>query len=264
MFQAKEDIVKVILAGTALLLFFAVIIVSFVYAYRRKHLKYIAEREKLRASFQQELLQAQLEIQENTLKTISQEIHDNIGQTLSLARLTLNMMDIDKQASFEKIHQSQELVGKAIQELRILSKTLNTETILEAGLINAIEFELGLLERTGGYATELKTTGIPDKLNPQMELILFRIVQESINNIIKHAAANSITITVSFQEQCFCLSIRDNGRGFDISKIPQQMKGGSGLRNIHNRVNLIGGNFSIESNSSSGTCIHIIIPKTKL
>lgn len=255
--QAKADNIKVIAAGTFLLLFFAVIIILFVYSYRKKHVKHLAEKEKLYAEFQKELLLAQLEMQEQTLKTISQEIHDNIGQTLSLAKLTLNAMDMEQDMSFEKLNHSGALVGKAIQDLRSLSKTMETETVLEAGLVNAIDFALKLLENSGAFQTELKVEGYPARFNPQKELIIFRIVQEAINNVIKHAAANLVVVTCIFEEQLFCLTIQDNGRGFVSPSHDQQMNKGSGLRNMRNRVSLIGGEFYIETSNISGTRLRL-------
>jgi len=258
--QAKADIIKVIAAGTFLLLFFAVIIILFAYSYRRKHLKHLDEKEKLQAQFQKELLLAQLEMQEQTLKMISQEIHDNIGQTLSLAKLTLNAMDMEKDISFEKLNQSGVLVGKAIQDLRSLSKTMETETILEAGLINAIDFALKLLENSGNYHTEFKIEGYPIRFDPQKELIIFRIVQEAINNVIKHAAANQLTITCCFESQIFYLVIQDNGKGFDTPAQDKQMNKGSGLRNMRNRATLIGGELHVETSSISGTQLKLELP----
>jgi signal transduction histidine kinase len=99
-----------------------------------------------RAYFQQTLLQSQLEIQEQTLKNISQEIHDNIGQALTLVKLNLNTMDFDlNEQSNQKIITSKELISKAINDLRDLSRSLNTDIIADLGLQNAIEQELILV-----------------------------------------------------------------------------------------------------------------------
>src|SRR5215218_1486408 len=133
---------------------FILIVLSFLFRfvllYQKKSISFSTEKQMMQARFQQEILRTQLEIQEQTFKTISQEIHDNIGQMLSLAKLNLATVDLHKELQAdEKISNARDLVSKAIHDLRDLSKTLNTETIAATGLLNALEAELNLLQRTG-------------------------------------------------------------------------------------------------------------------
>ncbi len=122
------------------------------YQYRRN--KHNQEKQQLTVEFKHALLQSQLGIQEQTMLTISQEIHDNIGQVLSLAKLNLGTIDVNKPESFtQKITDSRELVGKAIQDLRNLAKGLNTSFINEMGLLRSIEYELDMIKRSGGFIT---------------------------------------------------------------------------------------------------------------
>src|SRR5690606_6033411 len=121
----------------------------------------------------------QLEIQEQTLKNISQEIHDNIGQALTLAKLNLNAVMAEDTQLQEKILNSKELVSKAITDLRDLSHSLDTDYVLEMGLQRSIEYELELIRKTGIVRTDLHVEGNLQRLERQKELILFRIVQES-------------------------------------------------------------------------------------
>ena len=138
------------------------------------------------------LLQTQLEIQEQTLKTISQEIHDNIGQVLSLAKLNLSRMDINKQDQLkEKIADSKNLVSKAIQDLRDLARSMNTDNITAMGLAKALEYEVEMLRKTG-FVVSFDVNGNVVRQEPQKELILFRIIQEIFNNIIKHAESTAL------------------------------------------------------------------------
>src|SRR5687767_7853237 len=165
-------------------------LVSFVVFHNRKQKKNKKEKHQL----EQELLRTQLEIQEQTLQTISQEIHDNIGQALSLVKLNLNTIDIGNESELlGKISDSLTLVSKAIQDLRDISKSLNTDNIVSIGLIRAIEYELEMI-RKAGFLIKKEVRGTIRKMDPQKELILFRIIQETLNNIIKHADAKSITI----------------------------------------------------------------------
>ncbi len=216
----------------------------------------------MQSRFQQELLRTQLEIQEQTLKTISQEIHDNIGQVLSLAKLNLNTVDMTKQDELqEKITDSKNLVSKAIQDLRDLSKSMNTDNIEAIGFIRAIEYEMDMIRKTG-FKTQLDIEGKMIRLEPQKELILFRIIQEVLNNIMKHAEANAIEIKVNYAEKEIRISVSDNGKGFDLTPLNEnELSGfGLGIRNMHNRAKLIGADFSMSSNIGNGTVVSLAVP----
>ncbi len=242
-------IVVFLLAG-----FFILILVAYINQRKKKHFE---EKQMMHSIFQQELLRTQLEIQEQTFKTISQEIHDNIGQVLSLAKLNLNTLDFTKEeATKEKTSSAKELVAKAIQDLRDLSKTLNTENIASLGLIKAIEQQLQMLDKTG-IQTNLQILGAIVALEPQKELILFRIIQEALNNIIKHAKASAIKIRAEYGKN-LKIMIDDNGGGFDTNET--EAAEGSGLRNMRSRSALIGAEFTINSKKDSGTEILLSLP----
>ena len=254
----KEDEIWVTFVVMIIPLVLSVALLIFFLSYKRKF-NYLKEKQQLRNDFNQELLRAQLEIQEQTFQNISQEIHDNIGQTLSLAKLNLNTLDIKDNADCEqKILITKELVGKAIIDLRSLSKSMNTDTIVSAGLLKAIEYELGLINKSGSIHAAMETSGTPTRLDARKELILFRIVQESLNNIIKHSGAMNIKVTATFESSHLELLVEDDGKGFDAGIVTNEMESGSGLRNMKSRATIIGGNLEI--NSNKGTQIKITIP----
>jgi two-component system, NarL family, sensor kinase len=259
MFEAKQEIKFAVILGTCLLVILILVVILAISLYRTRQAKYMEETENLRSKFQQELLQAQLEIQEQTLKNISQEIHDNIGQTLSLAKLNLNTIDLHKENAQDKIVNSKELVSKAIHDLRNLSRSLNTDSVLSSGLLKAIETELVIINHAGSFTTGLKTKGQSARIDSKKELILFRIVQEAINNIIKHSDANSIIVTLDFTNALLRIEINDNGKGFEANTESNE---GQGLRNMKSRAELIGGNFEILS-GANGTTITITLPITE-
>lgn len=244
---------------------FIVLFILFVFFYSRvmeRQNKLLLQEQELKNQYEETILRTQLEIQEQTLKTISEEIHDNIGQALSLAKLKLNTLKYDQpDLLVEKINDSRDLVSKAIRDLRDLSRSLNTDSIASMGLVRAIEQELELF-RKSGFQTTLYTEGEIKKMPPQQELILFRIVQESLNNIIKHAEAKTIKVTALYTDRELDLQVEDDGKG----AAPEQldMEGNSfkslGLRNMHNRARMIGGTFTIHSVPGNGTIIKLIIP----
>ncbi|MBD0333051.1 MAG: sensor histidine kinase [Chitinophagaceae bacterium] len=260
--QALSKDIIITISLTLFVLTLTSFIVAFVVYHQRRQNKFLFEKTQLQQKFQQELLRTQLEIQEQTLQNISQEIHDNIGQTLSLAKLHLNTVDLQKQNAEEKITNSKEMVSKAIQDLRTLSQTLNTDTIVSAGLLKAIEFELQLLDKAGEFRTEFIVSGEPVKMDAKKELILFRIIQEAVNNVIKHSKATALTIRIKFTEDAVILSVEDNGTGF-ISTHNRDGANGSGLSNMRNRALIIGGSFDIETSSAGGTKISINVPITQ-
>lgn len=252
--------VSLIVIASSFFLFIAIGIISLVMVYRRKQVEYIHEQTRMKAAFEKELLEAQLEVQEQTMKHIAQEIHDNIGGTLSLAKLNLNTINPEKQnGTIEKIANIKELVTKAITDLRTLSKTLHKEAVLSAGLISAIEMELKLIEKASVFETSFSVSGSPVPIDAQKELILFRTVQEALNNAIKHAEATSIGVDIQFQPTHLQLSICDNGKGFQPKEVENSPEKGSGLRNMQNRTKLIGGDLSIME-AHPGTKIQISLP----
>jgi signal transduction histidine kinase len=261
--QINQDIVVIIIAGTSLILIFASLIVMFVIGYRKKQQTHKFEKQQLQLQYEQELLQTQLEIQEQTFKNISQEIHDNIGQALTLAKLNLNTMPPVSNELHEKITTTKELVSKAIVDLRDLSRSLNTDYVSDMGLQKAIEYELGLITRSSTIITNMQIEGEPFRMDKQKELILFRIIQEVLNNTLKHSNATTIHAKINYGSNELLLSVTDNGSGFLIPDKQGDHKPGSGLglHNMYNRAKLIGAIFSMKSKPGNGTIVKIVLPK---
>lgn len=246
---------------TFLIVFFllGLFIVLLATLYSRKQQKNKIEKMRMQSEYSEALLHAQIEIQESTLKNISQEIHDNIGQVLTLAKLNLGTMTSSEPALQDKLLITKQLVGKAIIDLRDLSRSFNTDHIASIGIQAAIEYELGLIQRTAGIETNLNTNGEAFRIDPQKELILFRIVQEILNNSLKHAAARMIQIEFQFLGGTLLLIIKDDGKGFDINQVTEggTHSRGLGLRNMKNRAKLIGASYDLASEPGRGTIITI-------
>ena len=251
------DIVLIILCGTIVLTATALLFFFILARIKKNREKHVSEIDILTNQFHQALLQTQLEIQEQTLKTISQEIHDNVGQVLSLAKLNLGTFeDAESEANQIKINDTKQLVSKAINDLRDLSRSLHGDKIAELGLLEAISNELKILQNTGQYKTALKITGNSYKLEPQKEMVLFRIFQEATNNAIKHSKAKMINVQITYLPAMFQLTIADDGIGFNADDL-QSAKTGIGLKSMQNRAALIGGEFYIHSSLNNGTSVSI-------
>lgn len=251
-----------LIGATIIFILFFLIFFLFYRNVIRKRNEMFLNEEKIKVNFRQTLLQSQLEIQEQTLKNISQEIHDNVGQVLSLAKLNLNTIDISKTEELQKKIESALIqVSKAINDLRDLSKSFNTDNISAIGLVRAVEYELDMIKKTGVHKTSFNVEGKIKKLEPQTELILFRIVQETLHNIIKHAEASSIWISARYTENDLGLEIKDNGKGFHpTAESDQDTDSGLGIRNMHNRARLIGAKFNLNSIKNEGTSVTIVLP----
>jgi len=252
MFGKNEELYISLITGFCLILFVAFVFILSIIKYRRKSLTHLNEKQLMKTQFEQELLQTQLEIQEQTLKTISEEIHDNVGQVLSLAKLNLNTFDNHPE---KKLQDTKELISKAINDLRDLSRSMHGDRIAELGLQQSLADELQILENSGEFKTSLKVAGGNYKLLPQKEMVLFRIVQEALNNAIKYSRAKNISVSLHYETEKFSLYVTDDGIGFDTGT-----RTGIGLKSMRNRAQLIGGNFSLQSAPGNGTTITIELP----
>jgi len=240
-----------------LLLLFGILFVLLIYNNRR--IEHRTEVRKLKHDFEQEALKIELEIKEQTLSKVSQEIHDNIGQVLSLAKLNLSSIEqANNPALHEKIEGALTLISKSIADLRNLSKTLDPDNISKSGLVSCLKFDLDMIEKTGMYKTSFLMTGDEKNIDSSRQLLLYRITQEAVNNIIKHANARSIDVAICYRDNVVNLSIADDGTGFDTTLYPH--KQGAGIDNMKNRMRLMGGEFSMNSTQPNGTVINLTIP----
>ncbi|SEM79562.1 Histidine kinase [Chitinophaga rupis] len=264
--QSEFPEVAIVIVTTIILLLFLVgFIVIMLILNQKSRLTQVQELRLMEEKYEQELLRTQLEIQENIFGNLSQEIHDNIGQSLTFVSLSLLTVPVENGSEAHLyIEESRKMLQKAIAELRDLSKGLQTERIIDIGLVKSIEFELQRLERTNLYKTSFNFTDVQNLMDSQTETILFRTVQEMLNNIVKHARASELEIHLTHENDTINLEIRDNGIGFDPGTLlEKEHSKGLGLRNIRKRAALIGGTCNINSIKNGGTTIRITIPVNK-
>lgn len=263
--QYPEVLIQAIASAVIALLMIGFVITIF-QLYQRKKLVQEQEMQSLRTTFEKELLQTRLEIQEDVLKKISMEIHDNIGQMMLLTNVNISMLQTlpMPEGAPELIRETKLMLGKATDDLSQLSRSLNSDRITELGVFAAIRQELRLLSQKKLFETffENETAGTGETLPKETQLLVFRMFQEITNNIIKHAKASEVRVTVQEQEQGIELSVKDNGVGFNFS-VSEEKKSeynGVGLRSLQSRVNLFKGQLHIHSVLQEGTSISIFIP----
>lgn len=257
--NATNDISTLLIITLFLIMLMAGIIFLLIFLQNKRQLDFQKEIKKMENSYEKNILNSQLEIQEQTFQHISREIHDNISLSLTLAKLHLHTLDWqDRDASKEKVDTSLQLIGKSIAELSDISKSMDSDIITQHGLLAAIEEELQRIRFVRLFEIDYKVTGTPVYLHTQEELVIFRIIQEAFNNIIKHAGASSVQLILSYNEKDLVIDICDNGNGFDTGLT--STKNHSGLKNMETRVQMLKGNMKINSNPGKGTRISFTIP----
>lgn len=255
------NIAEVLLAATLLVISATASIYLLVMYLRR--IRVLPAGPPVRADERQaQLLKTQLELQEQAFQHMSQEIHDNIGQALTFVKLNMHSIDLCKPEETQcKLYESQALITKAIQDLRYIAKSLNTEFISKAGLTACIENQLDFLQKTGMYTTKLYVSDNWVKASPEMELVLFRVVQELLNNIVKHAGATHVEIKLNCMPYCLQIMVSDNGKGFVPG--PKALTGtekGLGLGTMDQRLAVVKGKLVIDSTPGEGTTVYIDVP----
>ena len=252
--EKQQDILITIIIATIFFVLLGAFLLVLLFLFLRRQRKNQKEKEEMKNRFEQTMLKTQIEIQDQTLAYIASEIHDNIGQILFLAKINNNQITKDNvEAQIELID---ELLGKAFSDLREISHTLKNNRFHQIGLSESIRQLLHNIERTGKYSTKFES--IPsdeiDGLIHGNDIILFRIIQEIINNILKHAAANHINVSITKENNDIAVLIEDNGIGFDLAIIKHE-KQGIGLHNIYTRAKMINSTVEIMSTIDVGTTI---------
>lgn len=214
---------------------------------------------------QKTLISAEIITLENERKRFSQDLHDEIGPNLSTVLLYANIIEPIDPENQEIKEKMEEILGNTLQLVRSISKNVIPKYIQEQGLVESVKNMIGNfnLALHGKTNIVLEVESLPPGLNEFENLNIYRIIQESINNAIKHAEAPEIRVTISTSGNKASIIISDNGKGFDYSLVKvndPKSKAGIGLKNIQNRVIFLGGQLNIYSQKGKGTQIVAEIP----
>jgi signal transduction histidine kinase len=248
-----------IIGGAAVFSVLVFFIILFIVLYQRRYYRFLREKQTLHNNFQSEILKTQLETQEETFYQIGEEIHDNIGQLLSSTRLLLGITERSLSSIPDPFKTAQETLGKAILEIRALSKSLNKEWLHQFNLIQNLETEIDRINSSNTIRIQLNTDVKVLPLSPESQVMLFRIIQEAMHNCIKHSKAKLLTINININDSIF-VSIVDDGSGF---KSGQNEYHGVGIINMKHRTKLLGGNIYWKERQEGGTEVEINLPVQK-
>lgn len=267
MVQTSERIVSTDSERALLLYMIGVIlivgglIIAFFVIFQRRKNKILLEKMKDKQRFEEELSNSRIEIQEQTLKNVGQELHDNVGQLLSYANMQINLLSsLVKDELKSKVGDTQAVISDTIDEVRALSKSLNQDAIANFGLIQSVRNEVNRINKLGKIRADLimKDEGFSFK-NSQEEIILFRIVQEFISNSIKYSEAEKIEIKIENHPTHILMELSDDGKGFN----PDIVEKGSGLINMESRAKLINTGISLSSEEGKGVRLKLLYPSVR-
>jgi len=230
----------------------------------------IISNQKIKSSMriQKEILRQQdiatkgiLEAEERERKRIASDLHDGIGQMFSAVRMNLSSIsdDIDfkKPDKKELYTKTIDLVDESCKEVRAISHNMMPNVLLRAGLSSAVRDFISKIDDSV-LKVNLETYGLQGRLDTNVETVLYRVIQESVNNVIKHSGANQLDIQISIDEKEITVTIEDNGKGFDAKN--KENFEGIGLKNIITRVEFLKGTVEWDSNIDQGTLVAIHIP----
>lgn len=215
--------------------------------------KELTQQQKLK---QQQITEVVLGAQERERFELGQELHDNINQILATSKLYLDVAMEENEPRIELLYKSRKNISMAIEEIRKLSKELITPTLNDLGLVQSIKELIRSIQTVKKMKIRLNISGLDeDALLPEQKINLYRIIQEQLNNILKHAQASTVVIELHKTKEQILLQVKDDGKGFD----PRIRRNGVGISNIISRAELYNGRVEIESAPGKGCRLEVIL-----
>jgi signal transduction histidine kinase len=225
----------------------------------KKDKEEIQRNQKLYSDATKAVAQAVVDAQEKERAEIGYELHDNVNQILSTARVFLDLARNDEKERLNLIEKSAANISNAVSEIRRISRSLVPASLSDLGLVLSIEDLLDSIKIAKTINVEFYYSGdIEKSITEKGKLMLFRIIQEQVTNVLKHAEATQLVIELIVDSGSISLSITDNGKGFDCENV--KTKKGVGLHNIANRTELFNGHMNVVTSPGNGCKLNIIIP----
>ena len=227
----------------------ALIIIVFVFSIVREHKKIL--------KWQQARIAVEINILENERKRIAGDLHDELGPILSAIKLQINHLEPDDETETAVLEKSSIQIDNVIQRFREISYDLLPNTLVRKGLIKATEEFIGKLEAL--HPLHIKFTSDQFTLSPEREINLYRILQEIIQNTVKHARATTLNINIQKKTRTIFLKTKDDGIGFNYTE-KKQMANGVGLFSLQSRAEILGGQLTVNTLPGNGASFEIEIP----
>lgn len=208
-----------------------------------------------------------LDAQETERRRVARELHDGVNQILSASRMKIEALAqdaSDTEAAGKDLRRASELVDQAIGEIRRISHNLGPAVLDDLGLAAAVRSACDEFRKQSGLALSLRCSRLPARMPAPVELAVFRILQEALNNVARHAQAARVNVRVAATARALTLRVSDDGRGIAKSKdgTRLRLRGGLGLDNMRERAELVGGDFEVHTQPGKGTELRVRIPIT--
>jgi len=250
----QSGVSSAVFIGTLAMILLVIGLILFIIFHQRKVIRYQTQLQLLEQEQQKVLLNASVRLQEEERQRIAADLHDDAGPLLATARLYLNenLVNMDKASQLQSIFQARQILDDTIQLIRNISHQLMPPTLRNFGLESAIN---DLVHKIGGAGTinvSSRFHDYRDRMPPDTELLVFRIVQELVNNILKHSKSSFIHITQHLHNDYFVLRLHHDGKGIVQSDFERlnQSKTGLGLKNISSRLRVAQGRILFEKDAS--------------
>ena len=250
----QSNVSTVLFFGTLGMLVLAIGLIAFIVFHQRKVIKYQQELQRVEDEKQQILLNASIRWQEEERQRIAADLHDDAGPLLATARLYLNdnLVNQDIPTQLQSISNAKQIIDDTIQLIRNISHSLMPPTLKNFGLESAVNDLFQKISGSGAINASCKFHDYKERLLPQIELLIFRVTQELVNNILKHSNATFIHLTQKIADDKFYMRINHDGKGITQSDFEKMNKSsiGLGLKNIQSRMKVLEGNIQFEKDSS--------------
>lgn len=260
------DLPPLLLLGTFAMMFLAIALIVFIIFHQRKIIRYQLQMQQMEAEQQKILLRASIRLQEEERQRIAADLHDDAGPLLATARLYLteNLVNLDKASQLQSIFSAKQIIDEAIQLIRNISHSLMPPTLKNFGLESAVTDFFQKINGSGSLNVTARFHDYKIRLAADKELIIFRVIQELINNILKHSNSSFIHLTQHNAEDSMTVRLHHDGRGLtqdDFIKLSKSNVG-LGLKNIQSRLKVIHGEIKFEQDASQSFYkVTIVIPK---
>ena len=252
--NTQQGITSVMFFGTIGMLTLTVGLIVFIVFHQRRVIRYQATLQRMEQDQQRMLLNASIRLQEEERQRLAADLHDDAGPLLATARLYLNenLVNLDKTTQLQSIYNAKQIIDDTIQLIRNISHSLMPPTLKNFGLESAVNDLFQKISGSGSLNASCRFHDYKERLKTEDELILFRVLQELVNNILKHSNASFIHVTQNINGDRFFLRLHHDGRGLTQSDFEKLNKSpvGLGLKNIQSRLKLLSGNIYFEKDVS--------------
>ena len=252
--ESQSNVSMVLFFGTLGMLVLAIGLIAFIVFHQRKVIKYQQQLQLMEEEKQQILLNASIRWQEEERQRIAADLHDDAGPLLATARLYLNdnLVNLDVASQLQSISSAKHIIDDTIQLIRNISHSLMPPTLKNFGLESAVSDLFQKINGSGAINASCKFHNYKERLLPQVELLIFRVTQELVNNILKHSSASFINLSQNITDNKFYIRLNHDGKGITQSDFEKMNKTsvGLGLKNILSRMKVLEGNVNFERDPS--------------